>query len=427
MRLVGNRNADKTVRESSALALGMLATKDPDICTFLGDVAADQNQERRTRAFAALGLGFNGDIGAIPALMSRARAKEKNRDVPACAILALGLLGDEIVVPDLSRNLGGRADRRMKDDILRAYNGAALALIRSRAALPALLTALSDKDIEVRRQAALSLGAIAKPEDAAVIKKLSSVLQTDKNVAVKAFAAFALGEIGNESSVQILMHAYRFGDGFVPHYCTLALAVIGRKTKDSELRGQLTKFIRGELRRRGSNDMRGVLATAVGIIGDMEAIKDIMKIVNSRSDPTLRAHAVLTVGLLNHRAALPVLREILKERSSPVLMRETALTLGIMGDSEANRILIKLVKEGSSEYIRGSAAISLGRLATPDTAQELVKLLTDEKGKNMTRAFAAVALGLALDRDPVPVLSKLGDHLNHFMVVAALGEALTLL
>jgi len=427
MTLAKEKGAHQSVNESAALALGMLGTKDNEIRTFLEKIAADTKLQTRVRAFACLGLGFHGDIAAIPALMKRMRTKETSRDVPACATLALGLINDDLVVPDLTRFLAGRPGQRTEDDILRAYNGAALALIRSRAALKDLVRALSDKHIEVRRQAVLSLAVIAKPEDTEVVKRLGHLLRHDRNVAVKAFCAFALGEIGNADSLPLLLHSYRKGDSFVVHYSILGLALLGRKSGNPEVRETVVRLLRSEFRRAGNNDLRGAIATAMGIIGDQESAKTLLKVVDSGGDPTFRSHAVLALGLMNHRPALPALRKLLTTRSSPALQREAALTLGLMGDSEATAILLKLVREGSSEYVRGSAAVALGRLATPQVAQELLKILDDKRATDMTRAFVTVALGLAVDRKPIPMLSRLGDHLNHFMVVAALGEALTLL
>jgi len=427
LTLAKAKSAHQSVNESAALALGMLGTKDHEIRKFLEDIASDTKLQTRVRAFACLGLGFHGDIAAIPGLMKRMRAKESSRDIPACATIALGLIDDDLVVPDLTRFLAGRPGQRTEDDILRAYNGAALGMIRSRAGLKDLVRALSDKNIEVRRQAALSLGAIARPEDTDVIKRLSQLLQSDRNIGVKAFCAFALGEIGNPDSLNLLLYSYRKGDSFVVHYSVLGLALLGRKSNDPEVREKVVRLLRSEFRRAGNNDLRGAIATAMGIIVDGESAKMLLKVVEGKGDPTFRSHAVLALGLMNHRPALPALRRILRERSSPALQREAALTLGLMGDSEATAILLDLVRNGSSEYVRGSAAVALGRLATPEVAKELLKILEDKRGTDMTRAFVAVALGLAVDRKPTPMLSRIGDHLNHFMVVAALGEALTLL
>jgi HEAT repeat protein len=90
-------------------------------------------------------------------------------------------------------------------------------------------------------------------------------------------------------------------------------------------------------------------------------------------------------------------------------------------------ILTKVVREGTTEYVRGSAATALGRLASPKAAEALRELLEDEKAPDTTRAFVAVALGLVLDRQPVPILSRIGDHLNQRMTTEAVAEVLTFL
>lgn len=121
------------------------------------------------------------------------------------------------------------------------------------------------------------------------------------------------------------------------------------------------------------------------------------------------------------------MRRTITENPSPALKREAAIALGLLGDRKAVDILTQLVREGSSEYVRGSAATALGRLADPKAAEALREILEDEKAPSTTRAFVAVALGLVLDRSPVPVLSRIGDHLNQRMATEAVAEVLTLL
>jgi len=141
----------------------------------------------------------------------------------------------------------------------------------------------------------------------------------------------------------------------------------------------------------------------------------------------LRAHAALGLGLIGADDAIPELRAALELRASTGLQREAALALSLLGDRKAAKILTEIVKEGSTEYVRGSAAVALGRLATPRTAEELRDYLADEDNPDTTRAFVAVALGLVMDRRPFPVLTRVWEHYNHRMAVAAMAEVLTLL
>jgi HEAT repeat protein len=427
MKLVGKNSADASIPESAVLALGMIGESSLGVRTFLIEVASDRQQRVRTRAFAALGLGFLSDPGAIPALMTEYHGRHRSNDVPASALVALGLLGDEIIVPDLSAALSGRLNHRETDDQRRAFIATALGMIRSRAALPALDRALMDREVEVRRQAVLSIGALARPDDAQVVGHLLKLLGGERDSQTRAFAAVSLGEIGAPGAADALLYAYRKGDALVVPYAALGLALLARNSPADGLAERIVPFLRAELLERKNSDLRGALALATGIAGDREAVPALRKILTREGNPTLRGHAAMALGLIGAEEAIEDLRKALTDRADPDAQREIALALGLLGDREAAAILISLVKNGRSEYVRGSAAMAIGRLADPTIARQLVEVLSDKSSPATTRAFVAVALGFSLDRHDVPLLSRIGEHLNHRMVVAAVAEVLTFL
>jgi len=427
MELAVDKNAHGTVNESAVLALGLLVNRAPDVRIFLTKIAGIRRHAVRTRAFALLGLGYLGSPGAVPVLVRSARRAGTPRDLSGAAVIGMGLLGDEIVVPELSAWLSGRPSRRLADGVLRAHCAAALGMIRSRSALPALLRSLRDRDAEVRRQAVLSLGALLDPEDEAGLKALIHHMGNDKDSQTRAFAAVALGETGAPVAGDALLYAYRKGDSTVVPYAALGMALLARNAESAAVSERVVPVLRKQFADRGSADRRGALAISLGIAGDTKAVKPLLKALEDTSDPGLRAHVAIALGLIGSDEARPALREALREKTSPDLQREAAIALGLLGDREAVTVLDRLVRNGRTEYVRGSAALALGRLATPETAESLRAYLADRGNPGTTRAFVAVALGLVLDRAEVPKLSRIGDHLNHRMATAALIEVLTLL
>ncbi len=426
-KLVDQKTADRTVPESAALALGMIGVPEHGVRAFLTAVARDEKRPWRTRAFATLGLGFHDDAGAIPSLMSLWRRKAPHNEIAASALLAIGLIGDEILVPDLAEALSGHPGRRERDDQLRAHTAAALGMIRSRAALPALMRSLGDPEKQVRRQATLSIATMAGPEDETVIKLLLYVLGKDRDSQTRAFAAVALGEIGSPKAADSLLYAYRKGDGVVVPYAALGLALLARNSEADGVSERIVPFLRAQFMERKNVDLRGALALSLGIAGDRQAIEPLTRILQASGAPTLRGHVAVGLGLLGATEAAPALRKALTERSDPAIKREIALALGLLGDREATAVLIDLVRSGRTEYVRGSAATAVGRLVSTTSALQLVEVLRDSGNSNTTRAFVAVALGLALDRHEVPLLSRVGEHYNYRMVVASVTELLTFL
>jgi HEAT repeat protein len=426
-KLVDDPKVDDTVRESAVLALGMLGGEDPERRAFIAKVASDENRRLRTRCFAALALGFLGDAAAFPDLVRLWRAKSRNVEVPAAALVGLGLMRDEIVVPDLSEALAGSSDQRERDDVLRAYAGTALAMIGSRAGLPAALRALRDRDPQVRRQAALTIGALGRPEDEMERKALTFLLLSDRDAMVRAFAAIALGQIGHLDDGDTLVFAYRKGDSTVAPHAAIALALMVREAKSPEAVERALPFLLSEFRARAAADVRGALAIALGILGDSRAVPALLDLASSGADPNLRGHAAVALGLIGDDRARPVLRKILSETGNPDVQKEVALALALLGDRGAADALLEVVKKGSTEYARGSAAAALGRLATEEQAIGLAEVLADRRTSDTTRAFVAVALGMVLERTTEPLLTRIGEHLNHRMVLPSISEVLTFL
>jgi len=427
MSLVESRSSDATVRESAALALGMIGEASAEVRPFLARLTGDKSIRLRSRAFAALGLGFLGDPGAIPILMRRARTNAPSRDVPACAILGLGLLGDEMVVPDLAAGLSGTKSRRIRDGYLRAYTAAALGLVRSRAGLPAVTSALRDPDREVRRQAVLSAGALATARDEPVIRTLLLLLGKDRDTQVRAFAAVTLGELGAPAAADSLLYAYRKGDGVTVAYAAIGLGLLARNTEQSTLRERIVPFLRAQFMERGNNDLRGALAIALGIARDDKAVKVLTRVLTGKGDPTVRSHVAVALGLIGDESSVKPLRAALQARGQPDLQKEAALALALLGDRDAEGPLADIVRSAGTEFVRGSAAVALGRLASPRTAGILRDVLADRTSAATTRSFCAVALGQVLERHPVPILTRVGERLNYRMAVEAIAEILTFL
>lgn len=119
---------------------------------------------RRETSYA---LGLTRSKNATSALIERL-LQDKEDGVRGAAAVALGQIADEGAVVSLSTVLTAQARRKGKPEqnefVLRAA-AEALGLIKSRAGVPALITALSNERFssDIRREAARSLGLIGDP------------------------------------------------------------------------------------------------------------------------------------------------------------------------------------------------------------------------------------------------------------------------
>jgi HEAT repeat protein len=424
LKLAGRETADKSVRESALLAIGLVATGGREERAFLEAVLRDGKRNTSERAYAVLGLGYLGDVGAVPGLMALARARQSRRDIPALALLSLGLMGDEIVVPDLARLLANGPEGRERDDALRACVAAALAKLGSRAAIPSLHRALADKDKDVRRQAVLSLGALAGPSDAETVKVLLQMFVSERDSVTRGYLALALGEIGDPKAADALLHLYRKGDAIEVPYAAIGLGLLARKLDDATARETILALLRTEIEKRKRPDLRAALATALGLGRDESAAPQLRKVLGEKGPNSMRSRAAVALGMVNARLSLPDLRRALEEKGDHFFRREVALAIGLIGDRQAGDILTKLIREGSSEYVRGSAALALGYVVSVNGAIPLVEILSQDGAADTTRSLAAVALGVVLEEREVPVLTRLGTHLNPHLPVDVLQEAL---
>jgi HEAT repeat protein len=131
-----------------------------------------QDKEEFVRQETAYALGQTRSLSAVPPLVV-ALERDKRESVRGAAAVALGNIGDEAAVIPLAGRLSARIrasglfsritrGQSAENEFVRRAAARSLGQIRSRAAVPALIEALSDPRAEddVRREAARSLGLI---------------------------------------------------------------------------------------------------------------------------------------------------------------------------------------------------------------------------------------------------------------------------
>jgi HEAT repeat protein len=140
-----------------------------------------QDKKEFVRQEIAYALGRTRSRTAVMGLIA-ALETDKQSSVRGAAAVALGLIGDDAAATHLARTLDAGfpvsdSKRKKKEDNEFVQRAVALALgqIKSRAAVPALIAAMSNKRAsdDVRREAARSLGLIG---DQSAVPALRSAL-----------------------------------------------------------------------------------------------------------------------------------------------------------------------------------------------------------------------------------------------------------
>ncbi|MEM4390105.1 MAG: HEAT repeat domain-containing protein [Candidatus Micrarchaeia archaeon] len=209
--------ADPLLRADVARALGMIG--DERAVPALIECLNDGNREVRGNATEA--LGYIRDRRSVPALIEK--LSDENARVRFSAALSLGRIGDARALPALRKAL-----LEDPDVMVRTYAAASIGVIgdltKDTSGAPALIKALRDKEIEVVRTAASSLGRLK--DEGAVVPLIA--LLSHENKFVRSDAAWALGLIGDPSALPALRARLNDEDEMVRGNVKLAIEKIER-------------------------------------------------------------------------------------------------------------------------------------------------------------------------------------------------------
>ena len=433
---------DKRVRESACLGMGILGNKDavPILVEIMKNTsAAKKRLDRgtkdiltRTRAFAALAIGLIGtrdndlsDTGAIPALVEMIESKDKtHRDLKVCPLIALGIMRSKESVPLLINFLNNKDENNWA----RAYAATALGKIGDSAAVPHLVKGLRDKQNAVAQSSAIALGILADASDKKTSAALQKMIRSGRDLAAKNFSIMGLGQIGGIVNRNFLVGRLKKGNRFEKTFSAIALAVYFEKYEDPE-QIEICKMLHKDFNSVKNPDERGAFSIAMGIMKYDTAGPDILKTLKKGGQAGMRSHLCLSLGLMGYSKSISHVQSIVKERGDIDLRRNAAIALGLLGDRGAMAYLQKeMENSANSKAVHGAVAEGLGYIGDVSAVPSLVKYVRDRKQvADVTRAFAAVALGLLGDKDPLPTLSTISKNNNYLTRTDALAEVLTIL
>ena len=109
------------------------------------------------------------------------------------------------------------------------------------------------------------------------------------------------------------------------------------------------------------------------------------------------------------------------------LRLQAATALGLMGDTEAVTVLVKALEEGETLSVTSSAAKALGLIGDISAIPPLRNILEDDTANKLARAFAAVALGIIGERTDLPWNAPIAENNNYRAKVEAISEVLDIL
>jgi HEAT repeat protein len=279
----------------------------------------------------------------------------------------------------------------------------------------------------VRRQAALSLGALLTPADEAALQFVVRFVRTERDPTTRSFAALSIAESGWPGAEAPLLDLFRAGDTLERSFSAIALGVLVRSVGDPALTDRIRPLLRAALEAADSDEKKKSLALAVGLAGDRTAGPLIRRLANEACDPPTMAAYAVGLGLVGDRDARPLLIDLLKQNCYQHLREDAARALGMLGDEDSIAVLVACLRGRNPDYYRGSAALALGYLVEPEEAGPLTDVLGDAGEIPTVRAQCARALGRILDPGAIPVSSRLTRHVDLFLPIDTLGILFRLL
>jgi HEAT repeat protein len=321
------------------------------------------------------------DTAADALIHALRRHTKLQREIQQGSILALGQLGDA------DGDAPGTKAPRSRDARIRAT----------------LLRVMKAGQQQEKRFALMSLahcssrpGTGVTPLEGLRIARRELQLKMAKgHTAERPWAALALGVLGFElsanqgrmdSGVSMALRAACEGERNPVHVGAYAIALGLRKDVES------SEFLLGKLRKgfKGSPLARGEIAVGLGLMDDRSAIAPISDIIKgAKYKPDLLKQAAIALGLLGDKALVPELIDMLDEAKGLATQAALSSALGAIGDSRSIEPLVQMLE----------------KTASTDTA----------------RGFAAVALGIVCDKQPLPWGSKIAVDINYLAATPTLS------
>jgi len=249
---------------------------------------------------------------------------------------------------------------RDKNPDIRARAVWALGLSGARESVPPLLAALADKAASIRSSAAYMFGVVLDSRSVAPLMKALK----DSSAEVAAFAADSLGIIGDPLAIGALRQYVRSGREDALRRGTSALAGIGGKGADSLL----------SLLKDPDEEIRTAAAIALGELRSPATVAPLTGALADKS-AEVRTAAADSLSYFGGRKAVPALRKLLADKDPEV--RAVALhALGRLGGASALKALSSMLEDESGR-VRLGAVVAIGKLDSKEALRVLVGLLCD--------------------------------------------------
>jgi hypothetical protein len=289
---------------------------------------------------------------------------------------------------------------------------------------------------EVQQSCVLALGQLADTDkdkiDVDVRDRLMKLTDKCPDVQTKNFCCIALAQIGgrpgagedNEKGMKeirnFLGERMSKGATHLRPWAGLSIGVMERAIADNSAGGMTPSASQKEALRSALSDAKsptemGAYAIGVGIARDIDAKKVLLEKLKTAPGDDARGYVAVALGLIGDREAIKPMSDIVRDsKYKPDLLKQAAIGLGLLGDKELVGEMVTMLKEAKGLSAQAAIASALGFIGDSRSIDPLVEMLGDKaKLTDSARGFAAVALGIVADKEPLPWNYKVSANLNY--------------
>jgi hypothetical protein len=299
---------------------------------------------------------------------------------------------------------------------------------------------------EIQQSVCLALGLLGDCDDDEIDQEIRKVLleaHKDQQRQAKNFSLIALGKIGARDGEEFqpagddpaaapvpsenpgaardeiakhLLSRLSSGKSGEEHWAGLGIGVLAWNLREQKLsvdKGTLLPLLAALDKSKAVEDI-GAFSISNGIAGNPESRPRLRELLAKTSDPIGRGYVALALGLLDAQDALEEIKAIVEQSEyKPDLLKQAAIALGLLGDKNTVMQLVGMLGEAKSLATQASLASALGFIGDKRSVVPLVEMLEDSTMTPTARGFAAVALGIVADKEPLPWNSKIAVDLNY--------------
>lgn len=428
-----NAIKDKNHLVARAAALGLFYVVDESCLLPMAQLAQDPKTESDVRAFLAITMTAAASDMALP-LLQKLVSSEKSADMElvSAAIMAMGFIKS----PESQRTLTEIYKNKKYRAELRAMAAESFGRRGSIAdGKDILLDALTDRDIDIRRSAAMALGVLEYRTAAEIrIDEITKPFDTSTGAPLPPEVVAEVAELKKlipaqrealekptRDIVKKLVHSLENDtDSFVCGMAAISLGRIAAQTGDQVATRRLLIDLK---KSRYSVREYQILALAIAKAPEaFEIAKD--AVVGKNKMATTQAAGMIALGILGDERGNDVLRQQVEDGSHPILRGYAAMALGMLGHDRSHGPIMSLVKTSKSPEAVSFGALGVAFLGKRGTSDVLIKKMT-ETGNNDIAAFCVYSLGLMKDRSKLDDLIQISEKHGSFFVqsaaVAAIG------